>query len=374
MLVIIGYLTAEDELYKIKRQNIVVLPQKSTKPADEKEVGETMRKNCYRRTDGRWQYAKRINGMQYYAIANTYRELLEKIKNIEPRKVRNVQKIKKGRVLTFIQFFEHYIESFVKTKNLKPGSLAIWYNVLDHYIKPNFQRIDITKLTVDQLQKFVSGIAYERTREIVYQKTVKVLQKAYIIGQIKRDITLGLEKPKRQNVQERSPLTLDEQVAFLERIKGTKIYAFAMFSLIVGSRREETIQFDLNADVDFEKCTIHIRGTKTKNADRKVIVTPAFLELLKNNLPKGRFKFSKDYPTKIIGDIFRELGIGNCLHGLRHTCAANLYFLGANDKYRQMQLGHASIVTTNDIYTNIKENIPKAALRQLYGDLYPNFD
>ena len=78
--------------------------------------------------------------------------------------------------------------------------------------------------------------------------------------------------------------------------------------------------------------------------------------------------------TKETKNIFNKIGIQKSLHELRHTCSANLYFLGAKDKYRQLQLGHASIVMTNDIYTNIKENIPKASLRELYGDLYPSFD
>lgn len=37
-----------------------------------------------------------------------------------------------------------------------------------------------------------------------------------------------------------------------------------MFSLIIGSRREETIKFNLKEDLNEEKQTIHIKGTKTK--------------------------------------------------------------------------------------------------------------
>ena len=77
---------------------------------------------------------------------------------------------------------------------------------------------------------------------------------------------------------------------------------------------------------------------------------------------------------ELLKKILTKIKINNCLHGLRHTCSANLYFLGARDKYRQSQLGHASITTTNDIYTNIKENIPTRYLRLVYGDLYPTFD
>lgn len=332
-----------------------------------------MKKNCYHRKDGRWQYSKQENGMLYYAIVNTYRELLEKIKQIKPRQIKQVKNIK-TKSLTFIEYYKLYITSYVNTKNIKQHTKDIWAILFKNYISPAFQRIPLEKVTPEQIQKFINGIDKERTREMLYQNIIKVLQKAYITGKIKKDITLGIEKPKRVNKITRHNLTLEEQSRLLDKIQHTKLYAFVMFSLIIGSRREETIKFNLLRDLDEEKQTIHIKGTKTKNADRYVYVTKEFIQFLKTNMKTNIFDFNISYPTHELRKIFQQLNIKNCLHGLRHTCSANLYFLGANDKYRQMQLGHASIVTTNDIYTNIKENIPKAKLRELYGNLYPSFD
>lgn len=332
-----------------------------------------MRKNCYKRTDGRWQYSKQENGLIYYTIANTYRELIAKIDKIQPRQIKQVKRIK-TKILTFIEYYKLYITSYVDTKNIKQHTKDIWTILLKKYIAPAFQRVPLEKVTPEQIQKFINSIDKERTREMIYQNIIKVLQKAYITGKIKKDITLGIEKPKRINKITRHNLTLEEQYKLLNKVKDTKLYTFVMFSLIIGSRREETIKFDLAKDLDENKEIIHIKGTKTKNADRYVNVTKEFIQFLKNNMKTNTFDFNVSYPTHEIRKIFKEMNINNCLHGLRHTCSANLYFLGANDKYRQMQLGHASIVTTNDIYTNIKENIPKAKLRELYGDLYPSFD
>lgn len=332
-----------------------------------------MRKNCYRRTDGRWQYSKQENGLIYYTIANTYRELIAKIDKIQPRQIKQVKRIK-TKILTFIEYYKLYIASYIDTKNIKQHTKDIWSILLKKYIAPAFQRVPLEKVTPEQIQKFINSIDKERTREMIYQNIIKVLQKAYITGKIKKDITLGIEKPKRINKITRHNLTLEEQYKLLNKVKDTKLYTFVMFSLIIGSRREETIKFNLKEDLNEEKQTIHIKGTKTKNSDRIVYVTKEFIQFLKTNMKTNTFDFNIGYPTHELNKIFKELGINNCLHGLRHTCSANLYFLGANDKYRQIQLGHASIVTTNDIYTNIKENIPKAKLRELYGDLYPSFD
>lgn len=365
----------EAHQHREKEKNVVIVEnsqKESTQNLITKGVDNTMRKNCYQRTDGRWQYSKQQNGFLYYAIANTYRELLEKIKQIKPRQIRHVKNTK-TKIVTFLQYFNFYIDNYVRTKDIKEHTKSIWYIFEKKYIAPNFQRIQLDKLSTEDIQRFINSIKLERTREMLFQTIVRVLKKAYVTGKIKKDITLGLERPKRKEKQQRPPLTYDEQKRLLEEVRGSQIEAFVLFSIIVGSRREETIRFNFDEDIDYERCEIHIKGTKTVSSDRKVIVTKQFLDYLKENVKK-KFKHEADYYSKKLRDVYRKLGITNCLHGLRHTCAANLYFLGAQDKYRQMQLGHSSIVTTNDIYTNIVENIPKAKVRELYGDLYPTFD
>lgn len=334
---------------------------------------DTMKKNCYRRNDGRWQYSKQINGMLYYAIANTYRELIEKIKEIRPRKIKEIKTIR-NKKLTFIEYYSYFYDNYVKNTDVSKSTLSEWQGIIQNYIKPNFQRVELDKLTTEQLQVFINNITKERTRDKVFQKTKRVLLKAYVTGKIKRDITLGLEKPKRKNKLIKSPLTLEEQQQFVNAIKNKDIYAFAMFSLIVGSRREETLRFNLLTDINEEKQTIHIKGTKTENADRVVYVSKEFILFLKQNMKNNTFNLYPTTASKKIKEVFNQLNIDKTLHELRHTCSANLYFLGAKDKYRQMQLGHSSIKVTNDIYTHIKENIPKSKLLEIYGNLYPNFD
>ena len=351
--------------------------KENSKISAPKEGGtDTMRKNCYKRTDGRWQYSKQKGGYKYYCIANTYRELLEKIPKIKPTLITTIKhKTRKTSQNTFVQYYQFYIDSYIKTKKISEETKKDWQRQLIRDITPNFKYVRLEEVSSGQIQIFLNKIKEEVKRDKLYQRIVRVLQNAYAAGKIKRDITLGIEKPKRQNIQARKPLTFHEQVKLLKAVKHSNLFAFVMFSIVIGSRREETMNFNLSRDVDERKLTIHIHGTKTKNADRYVSVTKEFIQFLKNNMPKGTFDFNISYPTHELGKIFKAINIeGSCLHCLRHTCSANLYFLGANDKYRQMQLGHASIVTTNDIYTNIKENISNRRLRLIYGNLYPKFD
>lgn len=349
--------------------------QEKSTPNDNKGV-ESMKKHCTKRKDGRWQYSKQKDGLRYYAIAKTYRQLIEKIKDIKPKPIKGIKhKTTKTNQNSFLQYYQYFIDNFIKNKKIGEETKKDWQRQLDNDITPKFKYIKLQDLKLEQVQNFIDSFKKnERKQEVLYQRITKVLKKAYATNKIKIDFSIGLEKPIKQNTKTRTPLTIHEQIKLLKAVKKTKIYAFIIFSIIIGSRREETLKFNYATDVDERKLEIHIKGTKTINADRYVKVTKAFLDFLKTHLPKGKFEFNLHYPTKEIGTIFKELKIDNCLHGLRHTCSANLYFLGARDKYRQTQLGHASITTTNDIYTNIKENIPARYLRLIYGDLYPSFD
>ncbi len=372
-LFLIGWLDAEPDLYKLQQNKIVVLGSKESTPKLKGVENMSYRKNCYKRSDGRWQYSKQKDGYLYYGIANTYRELLEIIPNIKPKLIKNV-KHSRTKTLTLIDFYQNYINVYIKTKNMKDKSKEDWQRYLNNYIKPSFQRVPLDKLTTEEVQTFINGIDRERTQKTIFENIVKVLKNAYVTGRIKKDITLGLEKPKRKNVKVRHPLTFHEQIDLLKAVKKTKLYTFTIFSIIVGSRREETLKFNLSTDLNEKEQTIHIHGTKTSDSDRLVNVSKGFITFLKTNMESDTFKLKKDYVTKKINEILKKTNMENCLHCLRHTCSANLYFLGAKDKYRQMQLGHSSIVTTNDIYTQIKENIPPRYLRLIYGDLYIRFD
>ncbi len=345
------------------------------KSVPELKGADSMKKNVYKRKDGRWMYSKQQNGLLYYAISNTYRGLLEKIKNISPKQVRKVKKLKNSKNFTFAQYFDFFIDNFIRNKNYTKETVEEWDRISKKQIAFAFSSVPLEKLTTEQLQVFIDKIEKERLQEKVFQRVVRVLKKAFVTNRIKRDITLGLEKPKRKKQLIRTPLNLEEQIAFIKtaKNKSKNVFLFAMFSLIVGSRREETVNFNIKTDLDEIKNRIHIRGTKTRNADRFVDVTPAFVQFLKENMTTNTFGISKYYATSVIKEILTEINCDKCLHCLRHTCSANLYFLGARDKYRQMQLGHASTITTNDIYTNIRENITEASLRDIYGDLYPKF-
>ena len=116
----------------------------------------------------------------------------------------------------------------------------------------------------------------------------------------------------------------------------------------------------------------HIKGTKTENGTRKVVL----LDVLADKLPKGKdenFIFSID-GTKPLGysafqrrwDKYKkETGLDITAHQLRHTYATILFEAGIDVKDAQHLLGHSDISVTRNIYTHIRTNHFKETVEKL---------
>lgn len=319
-----------------------------------------------KRSDGRWVYTKTINKKRVFIYAKTQHELINKIKKYKIRK-------ETVTVESDIDFIDKWYNT-TKLPNLSEKTKLIYHNTLNNYIKPFFEKHTLKNVQLFDLQEFVNSIKFERIRIQVYQHIKSIFRYALACGKIKIDITQALILPKRKNIIKRESLTIFEQDILLKAIKGHKLETFIIFSIVIGTRRNETLAFDLS-DIDEKKNTLHIKGTKTESADRIIKVSSSMIDFLKrNNVSTPYFNFSEDFVTKNVKRIFKSLNMEHCVHSLRHTCSTNLYYLGIRDKERQHILGHKSIVTTNNIYTSLEQDIKKEDVVKLYNNLYYEFD
>ena len=318
-----------------------------------------------KRADGRWVYTKKIDGKRIFVYGNTQQELIKKIKK---QGVKGII----AEDITEILITEWYKST--KEPNLSEQTKEIYKNTLNNYIKPFFKNKSINSVTLYEIQEFINNIEKERTREFVYQHLKSIFRYALATQKIKVDITQALILPKRKNKIIRESLTIEEQKTLLNHIKAHKLKMFIIFSIVIGSRRNETLAFDIN-DINEEKQTLHIKGTKTEKSDRTIKISNEMIALIKeNNKTQPYFDFTPAYVTRGVKQIFRELNMKHCVHSLRHTCSTNLYYLGLREKERQNILGHKSITTTNDIYTNLELDVTKKDIVKLYNNLYPEFD
>lgn len=328
-------------------------------------------KNIYHRADGRWEYVKTQNGYKIYLIAGTKEKLLQKIREEKQNHKRQVQK----ETLTFVKWCLRWLE--VYKQDLRTSSQKRYKQIILKYIQPFFKETALKKINQEQVQKFVNSLVGERNKEYAFLTVRQALRQAFINKKINEDISSMLVKPKRHRKIRRTAMSLVEQQELMKVLKeyAPNVQMFILFSVILGTRRSETMRFKLS-DINELTKRVHIRGTKTYGADRNIKISDDMITLLKNNAERSEnesyFYFNPDYYTKIIQEIYNKAKIRDkTLHDLRHTCATNLLYLGMPDKFRQQYLGHANIAMTNDVYTNLQDDITKDGLIKLYNNLYP---
>lgn len=331
-------------------------------------------KNVRKRKDGRWEYRPSVNNKRLSFYAPTLKKLLEKIKHAktnilflnQPKQVLAVSFSVKSNVPTFIDYAWHWFNTFKAP--LVGKSSADMYKLAIKYM-PGLN-VQINKLKPADLQKSINQIKQKRVKDYAVLLIRQVFKKALQEELIEKDWSLYIERGTKNTDDGRS-LTLQEQQLVLSNLSTCKIGKLILFYLLTGCRRSEAVNIK-RSDINFEKNVIEVKGTKTKTSLRYVLIS----EKLKNILAKDYdeiFNASSDNVGRIFKRFIKSIGLGEelTIKSLRHTFSTNLYYLGVPDKQRQGQMGHASIVTTNNIYTHLDPTITKEDILEIYGDLYP---
>lgn len=329
-------------------------------------------KNIYKRTDGRYEYSKMIDGERIYFISKSKREVEDKVRELKAQK--KVESQTKNFKHIVLEWYNNFKRDTIGTKGKEQ-----YQNTLFNYILPKFGSKSVNKISYKELQLFVNKIDKTRVREIVCQHLKAIFNYAYSNRYIMINPTIALKLPKKASKRVVKPLTYEEQTKLLEAMKGHKLETFLMFSLVIGTRRNETLAFKLE-DINHDKGIIHINGTKTENAERDIKISQSMIDYLlqhKSNTIdtcQKYFNFTSEYVTKYTTKLLKSIGINKSLHALRHSCATNLFYLGWKDKERQQYLGHANITTTNNIYTWLENDVTAQEVTRLYGELYYKVD
>lgn len=370
----LGYLMADAEILDFRRSQIKLV-DKSESATPQEDALKSNIKNLYHKKDGTWEYKKMQNGHTLRFSAPTKEKALEKLRNIK-----NLEKAKvvTEKATTFDTWVDTWFKLY-KEDNIKQNTYKRYEQMTRLHIKPFFKNIPIKKITAEKVQQFLKQIKGERNREYAYITIKQILKYAYINRKISENIADFIVKPKKARSEHRTGLSLEEQENLLRKLKEFDMdtQMFVMFSLILGTRRSETVEFKLS-DINRIKNTVHIHGTKTYDSDRKIKISDAMIDLLFKSKTKSEneryFDHTNFYYTHQVKYVYETAGIKNkSLHDLRHTCSTNLFYLGVPDKQRQQILGHTNIAMTNDVYTNLQEDISKDGLLKLYNNLYFDF-
>lgn len=240
-----------------------------------------------------------------------------------------------------------------KEPKLKPHSTLTIRNCIRLHIPEEIKNIPLEELDPFELQGALNGVRTSRLRLYVFDIYRDSLRRATQLRYIPYSPAESLERPLHIKENGR-PLTKEELSAFIMDIQNDHSKNLYLFYLYTGCRRSEalTITWD---DIDFERNTICINGTKTRGSRR---VVPLFKELrtvlraLPHSLDGRLFHCSPEYVTKS----FKKLCPAHHLHDLRHTFATRCLECGIAIKVVQKWLGHSQLNTTAGIYVHCMED------------------
>lgn len=236
----------------------------------------------------------------------------------------------------------------------------------------------------------------------VYQGLRFIFKTAKQNKLIAEDPTEGLYKIKSGKKEERRSLTKEEEEVFLKVCNNERFYVFLLM-YYCGMRPSEAREAkgkDIQTinDNGTEYNIIHIRGTKTANADRNVPIPSELYDLIKNT-PKSSYIAPNEAGNKHDEKSFQrafnflrrtmniEMGCEvyrNALippyplaedfvpYCLRHTYCTNLCRKNVDIRIAQYLMGHSDIRLTANIYTHVDNSDVVQAAKLIAKSVTPS--
>lgn len=287
---------------------------------------------------------------------------------------------------------------------LKPKTCRSYQSALDKWILPKFKNWRICDITRADIRGFVDGLLAHRDLSRKSVKNIVIQLHRFFEDAIDREIIaanpahrIKLPRPEDESTEPHAvvvPTTQEVALTFAQ-LPAT-FQALLVTAAITGLRRAELLGLYWS-DVDCASGVLHVRRTlqrvkkaylsegvfrgvealgntglalvapKSKRA-RRTVELPAKLATILGELRARQngtacpFVFQSDLgapldPDGIYGILHEaqdNAGVRRFgLHGLRHLFASLLVSSGADIKFAQDRLGHASATTTLDIYSHV---------------------
>ena len=313
----------------------------------------------------KYKYTRTITygSKRYYIRANTLEEL--GIKKAEKLAKLKMQQNKENNI-TVKEWAEKCIETY-KTSQAESTRRNYKYRVnrcILSYIG-DMRVKDVTPIICQQVLNHQEGKSKAQISEV--SNALKfIFSHAAFNEIIDKDPTLMLKKPKG-TYNPRRALTEFERKVFLEVAPSDRMY----WCFVIDGQP-----------------MLHIRGTKTANADRHVPVPHELWQLIKNT-PRNEYialykgsKISKDTRRRLWAKLWREMNLkagtetfrSKLLdpykipkdltpYCLRHEYCSELARKGVDIRIAQKLMGHSEISLTANIYTHVDTKDVISALR-----------
>jgi len=344
-----------------------------------------------------WHGGKRKRKTIY---AKTRREVVEKLRVLQRDRIVLDERQTVG------QFTGHWLEEIIKP-NVRASTYGVYERRYRLHINPAIGHIQLTKLTVQDVQAMMAGMKAKGLNASIIQGTRMLLKRAMrqamAWDQVVRNVVDLSVQPR---IEQRTYVYLDTRQArrLLDAACGDRLEALWRVGLSLGLRRGEMLGLRWQ-DIDLDARRLHVRVAllivdgkrvlaepKTATSLRTIALPPALVVALREHQlrqvhERGLsgadwtdhgmvFTTRRGWPM-LPGTLrhhFKALLTRADLpdmriHDLRHSCASLLAAQGIGAKMVQATLGHANINTTLNIYVHLfdeaKDEVAEAMERAL---------
>lgn len=318
-----------------------------------------------------------FDGKRYSAYGDSEKEAL--LRMFEKKKALEEGKVTVSGSMTVSEWTEIAISTY--KQNVSPEVMKdMMMRIRKHILSAIGYRAlrSVKPLDCQAIMNKCSGMSFSHIQKLFQELRFifsTAMQNKLILENPAEYITIPRAvKGKRQS------LTEDERKVFLRACEGTDRFRVFQLMYYCGCRPAEAIGCegrDLN--VMDGVSILHIRGTKTINADRIVPIPEDFYDLIKDTPSdeplapndRGRHHSESSY-NRAVSSLRREMNIllgcrvyRNQLippfplresfvpYDLRHTFCTDLARKGVDIRIAQKLMGHSSINITSDIYTHV---------------------
>ncbi len=357
------------------------------------------------RKDGRWQAQISIGGGKRKTFyGKTRKEVREKL-----RVAINEQKA--GTLIlapnqTLEVYLTYWLEKVAKL-TIRPRSYEQYLSVLNAHLIPGLGKIELQKLTFQQVQDFYARLYEEglaaRSINAIHAVLRRALNHAVKHSLVARNVATFASRPTARRYK---PQVLTEEQAnkLIEAVKGQRIEAFIILALTTAARRSELLALHWD-DIDFtlkamriERSLTHSKGrgvyegeTKTEASRRTILLADIAIDVLQehhvkqNELRLERLESGETWIDKglvfcgaegdylafetvrrLFSAALRDASLPHIrLHDLRHSAATLLLVKGVHPKVVQELLGHSNISMTMDVYSHVLPSMQQVVTEKM---------
>ena len=294
-----------------------------------------------------------FEGKRYYIHADTEKEAFKKMalrkRDLEEWRIKESN-------ITVSEWAEKAMSTY--KPNVSTRTKTNTEGFIRRYIKPKIGDKQMKRVTNLECQAIVNQVENmsERTIEEVYQTLRFIFRTAKQNHLIREDPTENIVVPKGTPRAHRA-MTKEEEDRFLALTLGTDKYLLYELMYYCGCRPTEAMRCKGGDVENIDGVDVlHIRGTKTVNADRYVPIPKEFSKKIRGIAKDASIAnvTNQSKYVRLNKKLYEDMDTTSDFRPyiFRHTYCTNLSRKGVDIRIAQSLRGHSDIRMTSNIYTH----------------------